>query len=134
MLMAYGDSKDGKYLSCAERAGQWYVDAQRADGGLFRGTYRDFKTDSFGHATSGIAGAAIIWRELWEVTGDERWLEPLNKALAHCMKMQFVNPQDPNLKGAILEKVLPPNGTDRLPYHLRDLGTTFYVQAAAGVL
>ena len=39
--------------------------------------------------------------------------------------------RDPNLKGAILEKVLPPDGTDRLPYHLRDLGTTFFVQAAS---
>jgi len=47
------------------------------------------------------------------------------------MKMQFTNPEDPNLKGAILEKVLPPDGTDRSPYHIRDLGTIFFIQAAS---
>ena len=34
------------------------------------------------------------------------------------------------LRGAILEKVLPPDGTDRSPYHIRDLGTIFFVIAA----
>jgi hypothetical protein len=33
-----------------------------------------------------------------------------------------------------LERVNPPNGSDRLPYHLRDLGTIFFVQAAARLL
>jgi hypothetical protein len=47
------------------------------------------------------------------------------------MKMQFTNPEDPNLKGAILEKILPPDGTDRSPYYIRDLGTIFFIQAAA---
>ena len=45
--------------------------------------------------------------------------------------MQFTKVADPNLKGAILEKVLKPDGTDRLPYYVRDLGTIFYVQALA---
>ena len=34
---------------------------------------------------------------------------------------------DPNLRGAVLEKVLPPDGTDRLPYRVRDLGTIFFL-------
>jgi hypothetical protein len=33
-----------------------------------------------------------------------------------------------------LEKVLPPDGTDRSPYYLRDLGTIFFVQVAAQLL
>jgi hypothetical protein len=130
MIAAYEDSGDAKYLDCAMRAGEWYVNAQRGDGGLFRRTYIDFKTDSFGHATSGIACAAILWQELHRVTGDTRWLEPADKALRFCTSVQFTEPEDPNLTGAILEKVMPPDATDRSPYHIRDLGTIFFVKAA----
>ena len=58
-------------------------------------------------------------------------LETHRTALKHCLRMQFTNPTDPNLRGAVLEKVLPPDGTDRLPYRVRDLGTIFFCQAAA---
>ena len=34
------------------------------------------------------------------------------------------------LEGAFLEQVLPPNGTDRSPYFVRDIATTFVIQAA----
>ena len=131
MLMAYSDSGDERYLECAKRSGRWYMKAQRRDGGLFRGTYIDFTTDSFGHATSGIACAAVLWLELYQITGEGMWLEPTGLALKHCLRMQFTNPTDPNLRGAVLEKVLPPDGTDRLPYRVRDLGTIFFCQAAA---
>lgn len=131
MIAAYEDSGETKYLDCAIRAGQWYLNAQRRDGGLFRRTYTDFRTDSFGHATSGIACAAILWQGLHRVTGDSRWLEPIDLALRFCVSMQFIRPEDPNLAGAILEKVLPPDGTDHSPYHIRDLGTIFFVKAAA---
>jgi hypothetical protein len=49
--------------------------------------------------------------------------------------MEFKNPEDPNLKGAILEKVPPPiNDTDKSPYYIRDLGTIFFIQAVAKTL
>lgn len=129
MIMAFEESGDQKYLDCAIRAANWYVKAQRADGGLFRGTYADFCTDSFGHSTSGIACAAIMWSELIKLTGDVKYQEPLEKALSFCMSVQFTDPSDMNLDGAILEKILPPDGTDRSPYYIRDLGTIFYIQA-----
>ena len=131
MIMAYEETGEEKYLKCAIRAADWYVHAQRIDGGLFRGTRIDFNTHSFGHATSGIACATILWLSLTNILKDERYLDPIRKALRFCMKMQFRNPEDPNLKGAILEKVLPPDHTDRSPYHIRDLGTIFFIQAAA---
>jgi hypothetical protein len=40
-------------------------------------------------------------------------------------------PKDPNLKSAVLEKVLESDGTDGSPYYIRDLGTIFFIQAAA---
>ena len=48
--------------------------------------------------------------------------------------MQLLNCKDPNLQGVILEKVLPPDGTDNLPYYVRDLGTIFFIQAACEYL
>jgi hypothetical protein len=54
--------------------------------------------------------------------------------------MQFTCPADPWLKGVILEKVLPVHdgwsrkGGDDSPYYIRDLGTIFFVQAAAQYL
>jgi len=129
------ETKDERYLQIAIRAGEWYVKAQRADGGLFRATFRDsFNTESFGHATSGIACAVKMWVRLRQITGDDHWLEPISKALRFCLNMQMTSPADEDLRGVIVEKILPPDGTDRSPIHVRDLGTIFYIQAACDVL
>ena len=135
MVFAYLDSGKKQYLDCAQRAGEWYIHAQRLDGGMFRNTGMDFNTDSFGHATSGACCAMILWNALWQITGERHWVAPLNRALTFSLNMQFTHPQDPNLKGCILEKVLPPkDGTDASPYQIRDLGTIFFAQALAKIL
>ncbi len=131
MLAAWKASGQEKYLACARRAADWYVGALRADGGLIRNTYRDFNTDSFGHATSGAACAAIFLQEIIAATDDEKYREPAERALGFCMMMQMRTPNDPNLTGVVIEKILPPDGTDRHPYTVRDLGTIFFVQATA---
>lgn len=46
----------------------------------------------------------------------------------------MVDPRDEYLKGTILERVLAPDGTDRNPYYIRDLGSIFFVQACANFL
>jgi len=131
MIYAFQETGDRRYLACALRSGQWYKKAQRRDGGLIRGTYRDFSTNSFGHATSGICCAMILWQELDKVLGERLFQKPFELGLEYCLNMQFRQVSDPNLKGCILEKVLPPDGTDRSPYHIRDLGTIFFVQAVS---
>jgi len=131
MLRIFKATGDGRFREAFRRAAAWYGKALRRDGGLLRGTFRDFSTDSFGHATSGAACAAMMLWDAWREFGDEEAATLADRALAFCMKVQFRTPTDPNAKGAILEKVLPPDGTDRSPYHLRDLGTIFFVQAAA---
>ena len=130
MIDAWRESGESRYLDCARRSAQWYARAQRHDGGLIRNTYLDFNTDSFGHETSGIACAAILWQRLMNATGEDGYDGPVRLALDFCQKVQFTDPLDDNLRGAVLSKVLPPDGTDRSPYHLRDLGTIFFVQAA----
>lgn len=134
MMDAYRDSGEQRWLDAAHRSATWYTKAQRRDGGLFRMTDLNFDTGCFNQATSGIVCAAIFWIELFELTGEVKWLEPMGKALDFAISVQFIEPQDPNLKGCILEKVLPPDGTDRSPYHIRDLGTSFFVQASAKLL
>jgi hypothetical protein len=134
MIEAYRDSHDARYLACARRAGEWYQNAMRLDGGLFRGTRRDFKTDSFSHATSGIACAVLLWEELWQETHEDSWLDSIRTGLNFCMMMQFRDVRDPNLQGAVIEGVEAPDGTDASPYNLRDLSTIFFVQAASRLL
>lgn len=110
MMDAYRDSHDERYLACARRAGEWYQKAMRLDGGLFRGTRRDFQTDSFSHATSGVACAVLLWAELWKETHEEAWLDSIRTGMNFCMQMQFHQVSDPNLKGALIEAVEAPMG------------------------
>lgn len=130
MWMVHNATGDQRYLNCCRRSAQWYVNASRADGGLFRHTDLGFNTTSFNHATSGTACAAILWHDLAHEFGDTNWHEPLKKALIFCRSVQFTRAEDPNLQGAILEKTLPPRGSDAPPWQLRDIGTFFFVQAA----
>jgi rhamnogalacturonyl hydrolase YesR len=131
MLEVYKATEDERFLQCFYRSVDWYKQAMRKDGGIFRNTYTDFNTDSFGHAISGSASAVISFLEYYGHTGDKKILEYIEKGLKFCMKAQFTNPADLNLKGAILEKIISPDGTDRSPYHLRDLGSIFFIQAAS---
>jgi hypothetical protein len=134
MIDAFRNSGDPRYLACARRAGQWYQNAMRLDGGMFRGTRRDFKTDSFSHATSGVACAVLLWEELWKETHDETWLASIRSGLNFCLLMQLRNVRDPNLQGALIEGVEAPDGSDASPYYVRDIATTFFVQAASRLL
>jgi rhamnogalacturonyl hydrolase YesR len=131
MLEVYKATGDERFLQCFLRSVEWYRQALRRDGGFFRSTSTDFNTDCFGHATSGSACAVISFLKYYEHTGDKEILEYVDKGLKYCIKMQFTNPEDQNLKGAILERLTYPKGTDQSPYHLRDLGTIFFIQAAS---
>lgn len=131
MLDAWRETGEARYREMALRSAEWYARALRRDGGFFRLTGSDFNSDSFNHATSGSACAAIFFLRVYLELDDPRYLRHAAKALNYCIRLQFTCPEDSNLKGAILEKVMPPDGTDRSPYHIRDLGTIFFVQAAA---
>ncbi|MCM8757181.1 MAG: hypothetical protein NC823_01720, partial [Candidatus Omnitrophica bacterium] len=133
-LAAYRHTREKKYLECGWRAAEWYQKAMRPDGGLFRNTYLDFSTDSFGQATSGIACAVILWLEADNLLAQPHFSQEIAKATSYLLGMQFLTPGDKDLTGCILEKVLPPDGTDRSRYHIRDLGTIFFVQAMAKLL
>ena len=134
MWDAYQETNEHKYLEQVVQAGDWLIKAVRHDGGMFRESYYDGSTDSFGHATSGTACAAILWSRLWHQLADDKYLSLIARSLRYCMDVQFTHPQDENLTGAVLEKVLPPNGTDRNPYEIRTIGTVFFLMAAVQCL
>lgn len=129
MWMLSQATGDQRYLNVCRRSADWYTKAMRTDGGLFRHTGPNFETPSFGHATSGICGAAVLWHDLIREYGESRWAPYLVKALRFTESVQFRDSADPNLEGAVLEKILPPRKSDRPPWYLRELGTVFYVQA-----
>ena len=154
-IAAYKKFRDTRYLGIAIRSAKWYLQALRTDGGLFRNTYVDFNTDSFGHATSGTACAVILFNELRTLLLDDNQaskdanqlkfgttVEELVQSLENgirlgldfCYKMQLTMPDDEEMYGVIIEKIHPPRGSDQNPLHIRDLGTIFYIQACHDVI
>ena len=130
MVMAWKESGEEKYLDCAIRAANWYKQAQRLDGGMFRTTSVDFKTETYGSAASGVLSACCMWRDLIVEGYGNEFVQGFKLGLKFAHSMQFKKVSDKNMQGAILEKVLAPDGSDALPYYIRDLGTIFYVQGA----
>ena len=131
MLDLYRETGDERFFAAFRRAADWYREALRTDGGLFRDTMADFSSPSFGHAVSGSACAAIMFENLYAETGDASLLSLIDRAENFCMNMQLTRPEDSSLKGAILEKVCFPDGSDTVPFLVRDLGTIFFIQTAS---
>jgi rhamnogalacturonyl hydrolase YesR len=134
MLKVYRETKDKKYLEQFKRCINWYRQAINADGGMVRNVYADLTRDSFGHAFSGSACALSMFIDYYNETADKDIISQINAIVKHSQDMQFNNPSDSNLRGALLEKILKPDGTDKSPYHIRDLATIFYIQAISKYL
>lgn len=140
LLDTYHKTRREEFLETAVASGEFTLQALRADGGWMRGLFLlgehplRFNTSCFDHATSGSACAAIFFMELYEETGDKKWLAGAERAIEYCMRMQVKKVKDPNMQGVIIEKVLYPDGTDRNPYQIRDLGTIFFIMAGTGYL
>ncbi len=131
MAELFRNTGDERYREIFFRSVKWYENALRQDGGLFRGTYPDFNTDSFGHAASGSACAAMCFMERANYGDSDHFMKLAVKCIDFCTKMQLTTPADPALTGVIIEKVMPPDGSGCNPYYIRDLGTIFYIQAVA---
>lgn len=135
MCMAYKDSSNKNYLECFNNACQWYTKAMRYDGGIFRGTYIDFNTNSFGHATSAVSCAVMMFRDAYTELGETAYLPFLIKGLSFALSMQVTDKyRDSNLKGVVIEKFMAPQGQDFSPIYIRDIGTTFFITAVTQIL
>ncbi len=134
LIDTYKHTDRKEFWETALASGEFTLKAMRKDGGWIRGLFLEneeplcFNTNSFGHATSGSACAGIFFIELYKETKDEKWLEGAEKAIEYCKLVQVKNAtEDPNMQGVVIEKVLYPDGTDKSPYHIRDLGTIFFI-------
>lgn len=134
LLQVFEETGDRRFLEATRRSAAWFMRAQRRDGGQFRKTYHDGKTDCFVQETSGAACAAIFWMTLHARFPDPSHLPHVRRAMEFFLRMQITRPRDPNLLGAVICAVNPPDGTDQPGYRVRDLDAIFYVQAAAQLL
>lgn len=131
MLAMWDATGDPNYLFCFQRSVEWYRQALRTDGGLFRDTRDDFRTASFGQVASGSACAAIMFLDAASQCDDPALPALAGRALDFALSMQLTQPQDPRLLGAVIELLHVPDGSEATPYHLRDTGTIFTIQAIA---
>ncbi|MHA1818895.1 MAG: hypothetical protein ACTSU2_06815 [Promethearchaeota archaeon] len=60
--------------------------------------------------------------------------EHIRKGARFCFKMQMTMPENEELYGVIIEKILPLDGSDKNPLYIRDLGTIFYIQMVYNLL
>jgi hypothetical protein len=134
-LKSWQQTGNTTHLAAAVRVGEWYLLAQRLDGGVFRQTTADGRTRAYGLANSAAAAAAIIWMQLFQATGDTRWLEPTATTLQFLLSQQVQDASDSRIKGAVIESVdPPPSGTDNAPWFVRDIASTFTSHAIALLL
>jgi hypothetical protein len=134
-LKSWQQTGNRTHLTAAVRVGEWYLRAQRLDGGIFRQTTADGHTKSYGLANSAAAAAAILWMKLHEATGDKRWLEPTRVTLRFLLGQQIHNASDQRLEGVVIESVdPPPAGTDQASWFVRDIASTFTSHAIAILL
>ena len=101
---------------------------------MFRHTDAQFQTSTFGQVSSGSACAAILWLELYSVTHDAGLLQLIERALRFVAGSQLANATNPELLNAVVENSNAPGRTDASPYHLRDIASSFYVQAISMLL
>jgi rhamnogalacturonyl hydrolase YesR len=140
LLTAYDLTGDERFLAAGQRAGQWYLEHQNLDGGVYYAPLRDGRHGSFALATSGAAVGSIIWADLYARTGDETYRAAIRRALRFLNAAQFSQEcDDPNVRGALWETLNVPDGTTCPGFRIRDIASIFAIRAwdwldAAGLL
>jgi hypothetical protein len=136
MLQAYDAFKEEKYLEAGIRAGDWYIHNSNLDGGYYYHITREGHNHlSFDFSTSAVGCAVIMWCDLWQRLGDDKYLDAIQRALGFLLRAQFRQEvPDPNLRGAFFEGYLPPDGTMEPGFYLRDIATIFPARAMLTIL
>ncbi|MFB3905211.1 MAG: hypothetical protein ACE15E_17310 [Acidobacteriota bacterium] len=131
MLTAYDLTGDKKYLDAAVRAAQWYIDNNNLDGGYYYNvTKSGGKHLSFDFCTSAVGCAMIMWIDLWKRTGEEKYLKEIETSLGFLLRCQLRDDvEDPAVRGAFFEGMLPPDGTLAPGFYFRDIATIYSVRA-----
>eukprot|EP01051_Picozoa_sp_SAG22_P009718 SAG22_NODE_830_length_6941_cov_2.114294_4_plen_1368_part_00 len=134
-LRSYELTGNKSHLAAAIRVGNWYMLAQRIDGGVFRQTTPTGLTASYGLTNSAAAAACIIWMRLFRATTDPVWLEPILRSLEFLLTQQMQDVSDSRLQGAVIEETAGPlASSDAPPWVVRDIAPSFFVHSIAKLL
>ncbi|MBU0477222.1 hypothetical protein KKC91_01440 [bacterium] len=128
LLRGYDAFKDERYLACARRTAEWYLDNLWLDGAFPYRMRVDGKHRFSQICGSGSAMAGIFWIDLFNYIPDPRYIEKSELVLEFLLTTQYSESFfDNNLRGAFFESSdLIPNSGSSL-YVVRDLATTFAI-------
>ena len=112
LLAAFDATGDVRYLHAGKRAGDWYLEQQNLDGGLYYTPSPDRRHNSFGICTSVVACAVLYWTDLSKRLGDDKYLDGINRGVGFLLSAQFSQDvDDENVRGAFFESPHPPDGS-----------------------
>jgi len=135
LRMAYALTGQQKYLDAFNRAVDWYIKTFNRDGGITNPSFDDsHPKPTFNTATSGTSAAALMLRDQCAELGNTKNLDWLITCMNYILSLQITKTAVPALKGAIIESIMPPDGSDTCPYWVRDVATTFFITAASFIL
>ena len=118
---------DSRLLRAAERAAGPLARAVRADGWM-PGRYRaDWSPAVRWSCLTGQAQMANNWMRLAEITGDQKWLQPVPVVLGFLKRTQNRRSREPGLRGGI--KGAWPLGGDYGAYEVLAWATKFFADA-----
>jgi hypothetical protein len=131
MIAAFNTSGEQSFLDMAIRAGNWWLNGQNLDGGLYYSPDPANRHNSFGVCTSVVAVSVLLWHDLWRQTADSRYLKAIDRAIGFLQAAQFnSDPDDENIRGALFESPKAPDGTTCPGFLIRDLAAIFAIRAA----
>ncbi|CAN5775813.1 hypothetical protein BH23CHL5_BH23CHL5_06360 [soil metagenome] len=132
LLAAYDETGNSRYLECAVRAADWWLEGQTIDGGMYYSPGPDHSHTAYGLCTSVSAVAAMYCLELWNRIGESRFLEAAHRSLGYLLRAQFSEAEPAlNVVGALYEAPNQPDGTTCPGFLVRDLPAIFAIRAWA---
>jgi uncharacterized protein YyaL (SSP411 family) len=135
LLAAHDATGDHRYLDGAIRSGDWYLERQNLDGGIYYTPSPDGRHNSFGLCTSVVAVAILLWADLRRRTGDAGYLPAIERGVGFLLAAQFADDcDDPDVRGALFESPRHPDGSLAPGYRVRDIAAIFAVRALDVVL
>jgi len=135
LLAAHDATGDERYLHGGKRAGDWYLEQQNLDGGLYYTPAPDGRHNSYGLCTSVVACAVLYWADLWRRFGEDRYQDGIRCGVGFILAAQFGDDvADSDVRGAFLEAPHPPDGSLAPGFLVRDIATVFAIRALDAVL
>jgi hypothetical protein len=118
---------DADVIESARTAADVLLKYQRVDGSL-PGAFAD-RWRSIEHFTclTGNAQMAIVWQRLFQLSGDEKYLDASDRIIDYACRSQLVHTHDRNLLGSVPGS--SPIGGDYLPDSLPNWAVKFLMDA-----